>query len=314
MASDLARDFTPFFSVVVPAYNRASFLPPLISSLTSQTFDSFELIIVDDGSTDETRDIVTHFSLSDPRIIYKFQVNSERGAARNHGISHARGQWISFLDSDDMYMPDHLSTLYDYITNFSPEGIVAFRYLIKHESGLFTNGVNNLPSGSIDPSVLLKGNPFACNFSIKNSSNLSFFVEHKSLMSMEDWIFLLTNTRHSSLHLLPRSTVVFSYHPGRSMNDNKHVVEARLNALWFLMSESIVKPSEFSVVSAYSFLFCAIHSYLDGRRKQALMFYSLAARLSLTVFLRIDLFIKFVFGRSIVIFLRSRFLRLFRPF
>ena len=247
-------------------------LSSLISSLIAQTFDSFELIIVDDGSTDETRDIVAGFSSSDPRIIYKYQVNSERGVARNHGINCARGQWISFLDSDDIYMPDHLKTLYDYINNFSPDGIVAFRYLIKHDSGFFTTAVTNLSSGTIDPSVLLKGNPFACNFSIKNSSGFFLFAEKKSLMSMEDWIFLLQNTSQFDLHLLPRPTVVHRHHPGRSMNDNRHVIEARLNALWFVLSESIVKPSDFLVVSAYSFLFCAIHSYLDGSRKQALIF------------------------------------------
>ena len=60
MASDLARDFTPFFSVVVPAYNRAISPPNFVVNLAD--FDSFELIIVDDGSTDETRDIVTQFS------------------------------------------------------------------------------------------------------------------------------------------------------------------------------------------------------------------------------------------------------------
>ena len=136
MVTDMTCNLQPFFSVVVPAYNRARFLPSLISSVISQTFESFELIIVDDGSTDHTRDIVSEYLSSDPRIIYRYQINSERGVARNHGIAHARGQWISFLDSDDLYLPDHLRTLYDYISRFSPQGIVAFRYLIQHDLGL----------------------------------------------------------------------------------------------------------------------------------------------------------------------------------
>ncbi|MCS6985063.1 MAG: glycosyltransferase family 2 protein, partial [Leptospiraceae bacterium] len=80
----------PFFSVILPTYNRASWLPRSIQSVLDQKFQDFELIIVDDGSTDNTREVVAHFS--DPRIKYYYKENQERSAARNFGIRKASGQ------------------------------------------------------------------------------------------------------------------------------------------------------------------------------------------------------------------------------
>lgn len=78
-----------------------------------QIFGDFELIIVDDGSTDNTREVVAHFS--DPRIKYYYKENQERSAARNFGIRKASGQYICFLDSDDVYLNYHLQTFYNVI-------------------------------------------------------------------------------------------------------------------------------------------------------------------------------------------------------
>ncbi|GIV33592.1 MAG: hypothetical protein KatS3mg031_1127 [Chitinophagales bacterium] len=104
---------TPFFSVIIPSYNRASLLPVPLKSVLKQTYHSWELIIVDDGSTDNTRQVVESFN--DSRIRYFYQTNQERSAARNYGIRQARGQYICFLDSDDYYLPGHLEAFYNKI-------------------------------------------------------------------------------------------------------------------------------------------------------------------------------------------------------
>ena len=96
----------PKVSVIIPTFNRAPSLPRAIKSVLNQTFDDFELIIVDDGSTDNTKDIVSHFN--DPRILYLWQENRERSAARNTGIKASQGIYITFLDSDDEYMESKL--------------------------------------------------------------------------------------------------------------------------------------------------------------------------------------------------------------
>lgn len=103
----------PFFSIVMPTYNRASFLPDTIHSVLQQLFQDWELIIIDDGSTDNTSQTVQQFA--DARIRYYWQTNQERSAARNKGIELAAGKFICFLDSDDHWRKNHLTVLFDKI-------------------------------------------------------------------------------------------------------------------------------------------------------------------------------------------------------
>jgi glycosyltransferase involved in cell wall biosynthesis len=100
---------TPFFSVVIPVYNRADALGGAISSVLAQSEHDFEIVVVDDGSTDDPARVVDSFR--DPRIRFHRQGNRGGGAARNAGIDLARGRFIAFLDSDDAYLPDHLATM-----------------------------------------------------------------------------------------------------------------------------------------------------------------------------------------------------------
>jgi glycosyltransferase involved in cell wall biosynthesis len=105
---------SPFFSIILPTYNRANFISKAIDSVLNQTLQDFELIIIDDGSTDDTHTTVSSY-LTDDRIKYIYQKNQERSVARNNGINHSKGQYICFLDSDDYYLPNHLSVLYNCI-------------------------------------------------------------------------------------------------------------------------------------------------------------------------------------------------------
>lgn len=112
------------FSVILPTYNRVKFIKNAINSVLNQTFIDFELIIIDDGSTDNTQNVVKSFN--DQRIKYVYQNNSERSAARNNGIEHAKGEWICFLDSDDEYQPNHLRELAKFIEDIKPSpGLIA---------------------------------------------------------------------------------------------------------------------------------------------------------------------------------------------
>lgn len=88
------------FSVIIPTYNRASMLPKAIESVLAQTYPNWELIIVDDGSTDNTKELVANFIEKDGRIKYIYQENAERSAARNNGIKNAKGEYICFLEQN----------------------------------------------------------------------------------------------------------------------------------------------------------------------------------------------------------------------
>jgi glycosyltransferase involved in cell wall biosynthesis len=99
------------FSIIIPTYNRAELIQPTLDSVLSQTYEVWECIVVDDGSTDHTAEVIRSYTEKDERFRYIYQNNAERSAARNTGIRHAKGEWICFLDSDDLYEQNYLSEL-----------------------------------------------------------------------------------------------------------------------------------------------------------------------------------------------------------
>jgi glycosyltransferase involved in cell wall biosynthesis len=106
---------TPFFSVILPTFNRAHLISGAIESVLGQTFSNWELIIIDDGSGDNTFEIIRPFVLNDDRLRYHFARNRGLAMARNSGIQMSRGKYITFLDSDDEYVPEHLQFRAEYL-------------------------------------------------------------------------------------------------------------------------------------------------------------------------------------------------------
>jgi glycosyltransferase involved in cell wall biosynthesis len=98
----------PIVSVIIPSYNRADMLPDAIQSVLDQSLKDWELIIVDDGSTDQTRTVAARYTSTDDRIQYIYQDNRKLPGARNTGIRASRGRYIAFLDSDDVFLPEKL--------------------------------------------------------------------------------------------------------------------------------------------------------------------------------------------------------------
>src|SRR5271155_324881 len=108
----------PKVSVVIPTYNRAEKVRKTVESVLAQSFTDLEVIVVDDGSSDETGQTLEH-AFGD-RIRYYFQPNQGVSAARNKGIEEARGEWIAFLDSDDLWEKEKLECQLDALERFAP--------------------------------------------------------------------------------------------------------------------------------------------------------------------------------------------------
>ena len=111
----------PTISVIIPAYNAERTIQETIESVQKQTFTDFEIVIVDDGSTDRTFDIIQ--KIADPRIRCFSYENGGVAAARNRGISNAKGEFISFIDADDMWTPDKLKLQLAALQNNSEAGV-----------------------------------------------------------------------------------------------------------------------------------------------------------------------------------------------
>lgn len=104
--NDLINEYRPLFSIVIPTYNREQVLLRAVRSVLNQTFKDFEIIVVDDGSTDNTKEVIA--SLNEKRLKYVLQKNQGATVARNTGIENAQGEYVSFLDSDDAWEPTML--------------------------------------------------------------------------------------------------------------------------------------------------------------------------------------------------------------
>ena len=124
----------PFFSVVIPTHNRAEMLKDAIRSVLGQTFQEFEMLVVDDYSTDHTQEAVASFN--DPRIIY---IMNDRGAGgagtRNAAIFRAKGEWVAFLDDDDMWLPQKLSLLHTKILENDGSAGVIYTGAVSYDFG-----------------------------------------------------------------------------------------------------------------------------------------------------------------------------------
>jgi glycosyltransferase involved in cell wall biosynthesis len=126
---------TDLFSVLIPLYNKGHTIVDTLQSVLAQTFEDFEVVIVDDGSTDDGPANVEQF-FDDPRIRLIHQQNSGEGSARNAGIDAARYDWIAFLDADDIWLPGYLSEIYGAIQEFPDAGMIC------------CGGVSRNPDGS----------------------------------------------------------------------------------------------------------------------------------------------------------------------
>ena len=133
----------PLISVLTPSYNSASTLPWAISSLIAQTYENWECILVDDGSTDSTSDLVTRFV--DPRIkYYRMEHNQGIGSARDFALSMAHGDYIALLDADDWIYPDKLMCQLKILTN-TPEIVMVTSGMIIVDQNNDAVGVRGLP-------------------------------------------------------------------------------------------------------------------------------------------------------------------------
>jgi glycosyltransferase involved in cell wall biosynthesis len=104
---------SPLISIIIPAYNSSRFIEETVFSVLAQTYKEFELLIVDDGSTDSQSEIVQKIAQQDSRVNCFYQQNKGVSAARNFGFSKSSGEYIAFLDSDDVWLPDNLKLKLD---------------------------------------------------------------------------------------------------------------------------------------------------------------------------------------------------------
>lgn len=132
------NEIRPTVSIIIPTFNREKFIGAAIESILEQTYQDFEIIVVDDGSTDGTADIVKLFPTD--KLKYIYQMNHGRSNARNHALKIATGRYITFLDSDDLYLPNKLELQVGYLDTHPDVGMVYTSAYCMDENG---NSINH---------------------------------------------------------------------------------------------------------------------------------------------------------------------------
>lgn len=227
---------SPFFSAVIPVYNQSRWIEETLTSALEQGRKDLEVIVVDDGSTDDSTSIIEKFS---GRVNLIRQENAGVAAARNRGFEAARGKWIAFLDSDDLWLPGHLDRLARAIDENPTAGLVYANALVIDEQGKKRKLKPSKPPGP-DPflTVLLANTITTSAAAIRRDVLGEVGNCWPGLQRGEDWdLWLRIAHRHPVVHvpetsvLYRRQTTSLVHTGGAGMREDNLRVIARAAAL-----------------------------------------------------------------------------------
>ena len=217
----------PYFSIIIPCFNQANFLIKAVNSIKNQGFQDWEIIIVNDGSKDETAEVGKHLVTSDNRIFVINQSNSGLSAARNIGIKHARGKILNFLDADDWFLSDCLQLVFKRFHENEIDVLVSGFTYFKDLNPIHTH---IFQSNKIYFKSFLEGNiapPVA--FFIKNEVIQTTGFFDTSLKSCEDWDYWIrAGNLNFRFFSIPEVLVGYRYVPDSMSRKPKQMYEALL--------------------------------------------------------------------------------------
>lgn len=259
-------------SIVIPSYNRADFIGRTLATVVGQRYTNWEAIVVDDGSTDNTSEVVER--IGDVRIRYVKVSNRERAAARNYGVGLASGSFVTFLDSDDLLLPDHLQVAYEYIKQNPDVAVFSQGYDVVSPTGEVMYAAPRLPSPL--NRKLAEGNYLSClGVFIQLDIMLAHpFNEDRTLSGSEDYELWLRLAAHYPIYTQPRVTAQLVNHEQRSVvNFSSRKLEERIHVLKnYIQGNAAVRQyykRDVLKIIAYLDVYLALHLAMARDRKGA---------------------------------------------
>ena len=264
------------FSIIIPTFNRAHLIEQTIHSVLRQDYLNYELIIVDDGSTDTTKEVIENIikNNSSHKISYLYQPNSERAVSRNKGLLNSTGDYVIFFDSDDTLYPNHLSVALHYVMKTNMPEFLHLRYDIKdaHDKITGVGPVYNTPPNN----QLIHGNFLSCNGVVlrRDIALQNFFNDNRDLSGMEDWELWLRLSVKYPLHYINTITSSVINHAERSVvgSDKNKLIKKVETLMELVLSNDEVTEYYKNNLSSFK---CSCRSYLSlhlaliGQKKEA---------------------------------------------
>ncbi|MFW6116145.1 MAG: glycosyltransferase family 2 protein [bacterium] len=229
-ARSISHIDTPKVSVVIPAYNHAPYVAQTISSILAQTWRDFEIIVVDDGSTDETPQIIAQFG---DQIRYVWQANRGIAAARNTGIRQARGEFISFLDDDDLWAPDYLETVVPVLEQDPDTMAVHTGWQAIDEKGrpLSRRSVRVVPPDQLFDALLVGGFFTGACVTVRKTCLDRVGPLDEMLQGCDDLDLWLRISRVHTFKGIPEALVLYRMHGAGLSSNEVHMFRDRLRVL-----------------------------------------------------------------------------------
>lgn len=214
----------PKVSVVIPAHNYGRLIGETLRSVLSQTFVDLEAIVVDDGSTDNTKDIVR--GINDSRIRYIYQENQGLAAARNTGIKAGSGEYLAFVDADDLWMPEKLDRQLSVLCDRADVGLVYGSYMVIDENGkvLVTRNAGEVPYPLLPSLVrtnLVAGSATTSVVRRRCFDYAGLFDE--TLRACEDWDMWLRIACHAQFAAVQEPIAKLRLHSSNMTSDSKRM-------------------------------------------------------------------------------------------
>lgn len=244
-------------SIIMPSYNTGAYIKETINSVVSQTYDNWELIIVDDCSTDNTDEVVRPF-LNDQRIRYlKNEKNSGAAVSRNRALREARGRWIAFLDSDDLWMPDKLEKQ----IQFMDVGGYHFSYTnyIEIDSNSNPNGIRVTGPKRITKASMYNYCWPGCLTVMYDAETIGL-IQIADIKKNNDYAMWLKVCKKANCYLLDE--VLASYRRGRNGSISTHSYKALIVWHYKLFKEAEQKSAFVSVLYTLRNLFWGFYKKL----------------------------------------------------
>ncbi len=270
----------PLVSVIIPTFNRATWVREAIDSVLAQTFRDFELIVVDDGSTDTTRE---GLGLYGDRLRVVYQTRQGVSAARNRGLKMAAGKWLAFLDSDDLWLPQKLETQVDFLhRNPWAEICQTEEIWIRHGRRVNPRKKHRKPSGDIfAPSLsLCLVSPSAVMLKMSLLKEVGFFDQ--SLPACEDYDLWLRISCRKPVFLIEEPLVVKrGGHPDQLSRCLASLDRYRIQSLGKLLDSGLLSPRQYDLAWQELDRKCRIYGQgclKRGKIEEGKRYLSLAAR------------------------------------
>jgi len=270
-------------TVVIPTYNRAAYLGEAIESVLNQRYRQFEVIVVDDGSMDDTPAVAARYAGA---IQYVWQPNSERGAARNHGLRLARGEFIAFLDSDDLWTPDKLDWDLDFFRRRAECGLVYADTLIVDAAKRPRRRTRRRGREGRVTEFLLHQNFVSMSAHLVRTPVMreaGGFREERDLAGAEDWEAWVRVSTCTSFGYVPRPTMLRRVHPGNTVSDAAVVERATHRACAIMDASTYLTAAQrrhLPCALGEAALLCAIHHRAAGNHAAARAWLRCAVRRS----------------------------------